>query len=764
VFSLSHIAQRFGSHQSQTSGISDVQTVQINDDTYVFVTSQENGLITSYVVNPSGGLEYVDQLVFSGAGTPSGLVILAIDGSLKGVPLGHSSTNFGAFDISQSGGFVADSQFLGAAASNGNFLAADVIDINGSTYIYASHTQNTGVIGYKLQSDGTLDEHPAGDIDTVDQTFDAATSVTVEVAGTLFHLVPSQTDNSLTSYWIKPNGVAKFQTKVGIEQNLGVAVPNHVEKAVIGADTFVLMASAGSSSITVLQVLEDGNLIITDHVIDELTTRFQATTVFEVVPYDDRIIVLAGGSDDGLTLMELMPDGTLLHHDTIADALNTSLGNVSALTAYQNGDHIKVFAGSPLDGGISEFEVDLGDVGPTFIGGTTSDTLSGTSSDNIIFGDSGDDVLRGKGGADILIDGAGQDVLDGGAGADIFALSNDKQHDIILDFQMGLDRLDLSNYELLRSVSQIAVESHNDGATLTFFQETLRIFTNDSSPLTYDDLVAMSPISLSHMMIGLSPQSLTVEGSLLDDALVGGLGDDQLIGLDGNDTLAGGAGADLLEGGSGQDCADYSLAILGVTVSLKNNSKNAGEAAGDVLVSIEHIVGSNQKDKLIGNDSQNELFGADGADVLRGGKASDVLEGNLGNDRLYGQNGKDILTAGRGSDALYGGNGHDVLKGNGGKDTLDGGKGNDTYYGNNGADTFVFSRGSDTIKDFEDDTDTILIDASVVDDPNMTQSDLLDTYGHLQNGDAILDFGNGNLLTIENVGSLNPLVDDLDLF
>ncbi|TRW91186.1 calcium-binding protein, partial [Paracoccus sp. M683] len=83
-----------------------------------------------------------------------------------------------------------------------------------------------------------------------------------------------------------------------------------------------------------------------------------------------------------------------------------------------------------------------------------------------------------------------------------------------------------------------------------------------------------------------------------NDALFGRQGADVLLGGAGNDTLQGGVGADQLLGGTGKDRARYADAAAAVVVDLVTPANNRGDAAGDVLTSIENISGSNHNDGL----------------------------------------------------------------------------------------------------------------------------------------------------------------------
>ncbi|RJL07998.1 calcium-binding protein [Paracoccus siganidrum] len=78
-----------------------------------------------------------------------------------------------------------------------------------------------------------------------------------------------------------------------------------------------------------------------------------------------------------------------------------------------------------------------------------NDLLQGGAGNDLLDGGAGNDTLRGGAGQDRLIGGAGSDVLYGGAGADIFVFRAPSDspvgagRDRIMDFQRGLDRLDL---------------------------------------------------------------------------------------------------------------------------------------------------------------------------------------------------------------------------------------------------------------------------------------------------------------------------------
>ncbi|MEM6620388.1 MAG: M10 family metallopeptidase C-terminal domain-containing protein, partial [Pseudomonadota bacterium] len=178
---------------------------------------------------------------------------------------------------------------------------------------------------------------------------------------------------------------------------------------------------------------------------------------------------------------------------------------------------------------------------------------------------------------------------------------------------------------------------------------------------------------------------------------------------------------------------------------------------------IEKYIGGTRGDDITSNDAANLLNGRNGADTLKGLKGADELKAGNGNDEVFGGEGADELRGGNGTDILRGGKGKDLIRGGVSKDTIYGQTGDDTLYGNGGGDIFVYQNNGDrdVIKDFQNNKDILQLDDKLW-TGTLTVNQVFDQFASNSNGDAVLNFGSGNRITIENL-SIAVLKDDVEI-
>ncbi len=392
----------------------------------------------------------------------------------------------------------------------------------------------------------------------------------------------------------------------------------------------------------------------------------------------------------------------------------------------------------------------------------TGESTSGTGNDlaNTIVGNDNGNSLKGAAGNDTLTGGTGNDILDGGTDADSMAggAGNDTYvidnlRDVVTEnVSAGTDTVQSSvNYTLGANIEKLILTglatsgtgndlaniivgnnigdtlngmSGNDSITGGTGNDTL-IGGAGSDTLTGGGGVDTASYASATGAVTVSLATGTgTQGDASGDVLSGianliGSGyADNLTGNNADNTIVGGAGADTIDGGFGNDTVDYSASNLAVSVDLSLTTiQSGGDAAGDVLISIEKVIGSGLADSI---------WGSTGNDTLIGGADNDTFHGSAGADSIYGgtltaAGGVDTVdysastsavsvdltktTAQSGGDAagdilfnisnLVGSDSGDTLTGTNAANTLSGGKGDDTIMGGGGTDSLVGGDGKD---------------------------------------------------------------------
>ena len=186
---------------------------------------------------------------------------------------------------------------------------------------------------------------------------------------------------------------------------------------------------------------------------------------------------LYGGEGDDTLYGDDAPDSDPYgNHDAAGDdVLYGEAGNDTIQgfggndTLYGGGDDDTLYGGEGDDTlyGGGEDDVLHGDSGnDTLYGGEGRDRLSGADGDDTLYGGAGGGSLRGGAGADTLYGGTGADTLYGGAGADTFVFASDNGNDWLVDFEDGLDVIDLSAITSITGFDDLAIRQFGSQAMI----------------------------------------------------------------------------------------------------------------------------------------------------------------------------------------------------------------------------------------------------------------------------------------------------------
>ncbi len=648
-----HITTLSASDQANGEGnVVDLVTVGTEGGDWLYSATRDGG-ISVWAFGTDGTVSLVQHRAATDDTARQNLTDLAIfEGEngphlITGGVFGHAMA---MFDIdTQTGNLGGQTTTLGSTL--GGFLSATV-QIDGTDYLYTTERGEAEVQGHVVGVDFDLSSRGS-----LTQDGTVAALATATVGSSNFLLVATDDTQTLTSYRIQSDGRTSDEAdSVTAFSGPGFSTPTALAVTEVDGEAYVILATAGSSSLSVMALDSTGALTPTDHVLDGRDTRFWGVTALEVITRDNDVFVLAGGADDGISLLVLLPGGRLQHLAYVADTSLTALNNVATLVGLATDEGLIVLAGAAGEAGITQFEIDLGDYGGAQRSAAGQTTLTGGAADDILIAGDGNVHLIGGGGADTFI-------------FDPAIATEDGELGHIDDFDPDEDMVDLSSVLSLYGLDEVQIQGGGSRAILSLGPYTLEITAAANTTLTEADF-ATDKIALSDRptldpwnhpavlnappepepepepepgltLIG-TPNRDVLFGSDYDDFIYGMAGNDWLEGKNGNDRLAGGEGGDLIEGGNGSD----------------------------------------------------SLRGDEGNDELRGGGGSDFLIGNSGDDIL---NGSGL------SDLVFGGPGDDFINGGWGYDRLNGGTGADKFF-----HIGIFDHGSDWIEDYSSEENDVL--------------------------------------------------------
>lgn len=667
----------------------------------LYLATSRGGGLSAYRINADGSLTlsgteaYASQ---SASLAAPDLLALPVLGNMALLPVGPYDQSLTAYGLNSDGTLTGKKAgVLSASAALPTATAHPVaVTVGSASYLYSAHSGGLAPDGYQVVGNTGLTAVAA-----VAGTSGASGTITalgeVDAGGAQVLLAGFHGDDRVTSYVVGASGALTQVETLGAEDGLWITAPAAIASAQVGAHSYAIVGSAGSSTLSVMEVHSDGSLTATDQVLDDLNTRFGGADLVTTVAQAGHAFVIAAGSDDGMSLFVLLPGGRLELLTTVADATDTTLAHAAAISAVAQGSALDVYVSSATEPGLTAYQVNLGNFGSILEGGSGG-TVTGTSHDDILIAHSGADLLKGGGGADVFV-------------FDPAGAAGDGKLGTVLDFTPGTDRLDLSWLPMLYGVGQLGITSTAKGAELHFGHYWVEVDAAVPGPIAASKFTNANVLNVTHQAVGAAaaegyeenttpstPHGLTISGGggndnitgdLGNDSLSGGNGNDTIAGLDGNDTIHAGNGSDHVVGGPGDDL------IYG------------GDSSADGGDWIDAGEGNNTVDGGWGNDTisagagNDLLAGGDGSDWIDGGEGANTLRGGDGQDTLIGGSGADLLLGGDSAadlrDIIYGGAGNDTIDGGFGNDSISGGDGADTIDGGFGADTLIGNDGNDTL-------------------------------------------------------------------
>jgi Ca2+-binding RTX toxin-like protein len=243
----------------------------------------------------------------------------------------------------------------------------------------------------------------------------------------------------------------------------------------------------------------------------------------------DETDIIDGGDGTDTAVFTAAVTAAALANGDLTNVENISISGAFAFDFSAQTEALTITSGNDITnvtGSAGANTITTGTAADIILGGAAADTInSGDGNDNIN-GSAGNDVINAGAGNDIIIGGIGLNTLTGGAGIDTFVLTDHAlaagaaaglalaaDFDVITDFEVGVDRLDVAagaaapftpviagaivQTNLAAAVTRtdgVTVESFliSNTGVVTLFDETATVGTTEVFAETTDDMLLIA--------------------------------------------------------------------------------------------------------------------------------------------------------------------------------------------------------------------------------------------------------------------------------
>ena len=286
----------------------------------------------------------------------------------------------------------------------------------------------------------------------------------VTLAGTDYLLTLSSLENGITSYAVDGEGKASLVDSLGNHDLLAVSGPAALQVMQVAGVTYAVIAATGSSSLSVVRVNDMGCLFLTDHMVDDRSTRFDNTTALDSFAVAGRSFVVTAGTDAGVTVMEVLPNGHLQHFATGVFETGAGLAAVTGIEVAVSGTTVAIYVTDASANRIQKLELPIATLGGQV--DVRDGAATGTAKADLIWGGNGPETLQGGGEDDFIFSGGGADVMTGGSGDDLFVMAASTDNARITDYAQHADRIDLSAWGHVYTADALTITATNTGAII----------------------------------------------------------------------------------------------------------------------------------------------------------------------------------------------------------------------------------------------------------------------------------------------------------
>lgn len=578
-----HVITRSDGPDDHMIGLGDLEVFEAGGQMRVYAASGMDGGVgmrTADTLQWQGGADYAAP---QGLSAPRELHRMELDGVQVLLAPGQYGNQIDAWQINGNGtlGAARPLTLSGADgdANRGSITALEQFETGGQHVFVTASRYADGLEvwvrdGTTLRQTGRAESSDFLDAGSV-QAMALATP-----GGVPYVLAASSSGDDLVAFQVTSGGSLGSPVRLDLRDGLYIDTPTHIETVEIAGQSFAILGSAGSSSVSVVGISANGTMRVTEQVNDTVGTYFDNLANLEVLETPEGVFVLASGTDNGLTLMALNGNGQLAHVTSLDDEMRE-------MALMDTGDIEMVWR----DGGLDIFV--SGEV-------LEGDNAGGRGLTQLRVDDLEDNVPQ-------VVTGNAAHVLTGTSGIDVFRVADTDADQVIRGYDRDVDQLDLSQMGLFYDIADLSISRTPDGAVFQLGEAQVTVFTEDGGSLRASDLTTEDLFDLWHVdvtpLVPAAAQSQTVQ------AIVGGAGADLLDGRNGADMLLGQPMDASFDGAAAQVYRLYQATLDRApdVNGLMNWSARLESGERNLLQVVEGFTGSAEFTQTYGSTSSREF-------------------------------------------------------------------------------------------------------------------------------------------------------------
>ena len=234
----------------------------------------------------------------------------------------------------------------------------------GKSFVFVSSANDDGVSVFEILANGRLvARHHRQDGDDPLYALDGAMPLClVEVDGTLFLLVGGGEEAGVTVFDVADDGSlsSRFHLRDSMDAQYLLQNPQSIVARKWGGQFLIFLAGEGENGINVFHLKGDGSLEGLEHLQDDDGYNIAGVAQLHTVRYEKKLYLIATGRrDDGLSLFEVGPQGSLTNVVNIddGDGMQFLLQEPVGIEALVLDKEVFVFVASSAEHGISIFQI-----------------------------------------------------------------------------------------------------------------------------------------------------------------------------------------------------------------------------------------------------------------------------------------------------------------------------------------------------------------------------------------------------------------------